>query len=78
MEKTVKLIFEGKTYEFPIIVGTEGEMAIDIRKLREKTGLITYDPGFANTGSCKSKITYIMHKTTIAVGLMKRWLAARG
>ena len=59
MVKTAKLIFNGKTYELPIIVGTEGEMAIDIRKLRENTGLITYDPGFGNTGSCKSKITYL-------------------
>lgn len=59
MSQTAKLIVDGKTYEFPIIVGTEGERAIDIRQLREKTGLITYDPGFANTGSCKSKITYL-------------------
>jgi citrate synthase len=39
--------------------GTEGERAIDIRKLRKETGLITYDPGFVNTGSCASKVTFI-------------------
>ncbi len=59
MGKTVKLVFDGKTYELPLIIGTEGEAAIDIRKLREETGLITYDPGLVNTGVCKSKITYL-------------------
>ncbi|QTA90144.1 citrate synthase [Desulfonema magnum] len=55
----VKIIFEGKTYEFPLIVGTEGEKAVDISKLRQRTGLITLDPGFVNTGSCKSDITFM-------------------
>ena len=59
MEKTVKLVFEGKTYEFPIIVGTEGEKAIDISSLRSQTGLITLDPGYVNTGSCESSITFM-------------------
>ncbi len=59
MAEAVKLEFKGKIYEFPIVSGTEGDMAIDIRDLREKTGLITYDPGLANTGVCKSKITYL-------------------
>lgn len=59
MEQKVKLEFKGKIYEFPVIVGTEGEMAIDIRNLREETGFITYDPGLANTGVCKSRITYL-------------------
>jgi len=59
MDDTAKLILGGKTYEFPIIVGTEGEQAIDITALRRKTGLITYDPGYANTGSCKSSITFM-------------------
>lgn len=54
-----KLILNGKEYELPVIVGTENEVAIDIRKLRDTTGAITYDPGFANTGACKSAITYI-------------------
>ncbi|MDX1971481.1 MAG: citrate/2-methylcitrate synthase, partial [Candidatus Sumerlaeia bacterium] len=50
---------EGKTIEFPVIVGTENEKAIDIAKLRQQTGYITYDDGFKNTGSCQSSITYI-------------------
>ena len=59
MEKVAKLIVDGKTYELPIVEGTEGERAIDISKLREQTGLITLDPGFVNTGSCVSSITYM-------------------
>ena len=59
MSEKVKLEYNGKIYEFPVIVGTEGEKAIDIRELREKTGFITYDPGLANTGVCKSSITYV-------------------
>jgi citrate synthase len=59
MSETVKLEFEGKTYQFPVVTGTEGEKAIDISQLRSKTGLITLDPGYANTGSCKSSITFM-------------------
>ncbi len=59
MEQTAKLILDGKTYELPIITGSEGERAIDIAKLRQETGLITLDPGYANTGSCKSSITFM-------------------
>ncbi|MBT3312642.1 MAG: citrate synthase [Desulfobacterales bacterium] len=59
MEKTAKIIIDGKTYELPIILGSEGEKAIDIRTLRQKTGYITYDPGYGSTGSCKSSITYM-------------------
>jgi len=59
MSQTAKLIVDGKTYEFPIKVGSEGERAIDITALRRQTGLITYDPGYANTGSCKSSITFM-------------------
>ncbi|HLP62169.1 MAG TPA: citrate synthase [Candidatus Deferrimicrobium sp.] len=59
MEKKATLIIEGQRIEFPIIEGTEGEKAIDIRQLRSKTGYITYDPGYANTGSCTSAITFI-------------------
>ena len=43
----------------PIFTGSEGERAIDIRKLRTDTGLITYDPGFVNTGACESSITFL-------------------
>ena len=59
MTETAKLTIGDKTYEFPLIVGSEGETAIDITKLRSQSGLITYDPGYANTGSCKSAITFI-------------------
>ena len=59
MEQTAKLIINGKTYELPIIIGSEGERGIDISKLRQETGLITLDPGYANTGSCQSNITFM-------------------
>ncbi|GJQ07608.1 citrate synthase [Capnocytophaga cynodegmi] len=59
MSETVKLTFEGKEYEFPIVVGTENEKGIDIDKLRALTGLITLDSGYKNTGACKSAITYL-------------------
>ncbi len=48
-----------REYELPVIVGTEGEQAIDIAKLRAETGMITLDNGFMNTGSCESSITFI-------------------
>ncbi|HNT57294.1 MAG TPA: citrate synthase [Syntrophales bacterium] len=59
MEKTAKLIVEGKTYELPIIEATEGNYAVDISHLRELTGLVTLDPGYHNTGSCISGITFM-------------------
>ena len=59
MTEYAKIEFEGKIYEFPIVVGSEGEKAIDISSLRQMTGLITLDPGYANTGSCMSTITFM-------------------
>ena len=59
MAESVKVIIEGKTYEFPVVTGSEGEKAVDIQKLRQLTGYITYDPGYASTGSCTSSITYM-------------------
>ncbi len=59
MAETAKIILEGKTYEYPIVVGTEGEKAIDISALRNDSGYITLDPGYGNTGSCQSSITFI-------------------
>jgi len=60
MSKTAILEVEGKKYEFPIYKGTEDEIAMDISTLRGVTGgLITLDPGFKNTGSCESKITFL-------------------
>ncbi len=54
-----ELTYEGKTYKIPIIEGSEGEKALDIKKLREETGLITLDIGFKNTGSTTSAITFL-------------------
>ncbi len=54
-----KLEIDGTVYEFPIVVGTQGERAIDISRLRSTTGVITLDDGYANTGSCSSAITFI-------------------
>ncbi len=59
MSNTAKLEFEGKQYEFPIIIGTENEIGIDINKLREVSGAITLDPGYKNSGSCQSAITFL-------------------
>lgn len=56
---TAKLTFDGQEYDLPVVRGTEGETAIDIRKLRSSTGLIALDPSYGNTGSCTSSITYI-------------------
>ena len=50
---------DGKSMELPVLTGSENEKAIDISNLRKKTGYITLDPGFANTGVCESKISYI-------------------
>ncbi len=59
MSKTAKLEFEGNQYEFPIIIGSENEIGIDINKLRELSGAITLDPGYKNSGSCQSSITFL-------------------
>ncbi len=56
---TAKLTYDGKEYELPVVCGSEGETAIDIRKLRAMTGLIALDPGYGSTGSCSSAITFI-------------------
>ena len=54
------LEYNGEKYEFPVIKGTEDELAIDIKSLRSVTkGIITIDPGFKNTGSCESAITFL-------------------
>ncbi|MDH5580436.1 MAG: citrate synthase [Bdellovibrionales bacterium] len=56
---SAKIVIDGKTYEVPIIEGTEGERAIDISKLRAESKVITYDNGFGNTGSCQSAVTFL-------------------
>jgi citrate synthase len=59
MKEKATLTYNGQSIELPIIEGTLGQKGIDISKLRASTGLITYDPGFVNTGSCASSITYL-------------------
>ena len=59
MADNVKITYNNESYSFPIIQGSEDEKAIDIKQLRLKTGLITYDPGYKNTGHCISNITYL-------------------
>ncbi len=59
MSDRARVEIDGHVFEAPIIVGTEDERAIDIQKLRGKTGVITYDPGYGSTGSTQSAITYL-------------------
>ncbi|WKV11767.1 citrate synthase [Marivirga harenae] len=59
MSDHAKLSYAGKDYDLPVIQGTEKEIAVDISKLRASSGLITIDPGFKNTGSTKSAITFL-------------------
>ena len=58
-QNRIEISYNGKTVALPLIEGTEAEAAIDIRNLRQQSGLITFDPGYANTGACKSAITFI-------------------
>jgi len=59
MPRAANLTVGDKSIELPVIEGTEGELGIDITKLRAETGYITYDPAYGNTGACKSAITFI-------------------
>jgi citrate synthase len=59
MTKNATLSYDDKSYELPVVIGTEDEAAVDISQLRAKSGLITLDSGYANTGACTSNITYI-------------------
>ncbi|MDX1996686.1 MAG: citrate synthase [Thermoanaerobaculia bacterium] len=54
-----RLILDGKEFELPVVVGSEGEQGIDISSLRKNSGAITLDPAYGNTGSCSSEITFI-------------------
>jgi citrate synthase len=56
---TARLEYNGQSWDFPVVEGSEKELGIDITELRSKTGMITLDEGYGNTGSCKSAITYI-------------------
>ena len=59
MSNTCRIELDGTWHEFPVVRGTENELAIDISALRDRTGYITLDDGYGNTGSCRSAITYI-------------------
>ncbi len=59
MTNTCRIELDGTSHEFPVVRGTEDEKAIDIAALRDRTGYITLDDGYGNTGSCRSSITYI-------------------
>jgi citrate synthase len=56
---SISIGYDGRQVEFPLLHGSEDEVAVDIAKLRSATELITYDPGFGNTGACRSAITFI-------------------
>lgn len=56
---TATLTIDGKTFELPVIRGTEDEVAVDVSSLRSRSGVITLDPGFANTGACYSAISFV-------------------
>lgn len=59
LNESVEVKIGGETISLPVIVGSENEHGIDIGKLRGKTGYVTLDPGFKNTGSCRSAVTFL-------------------
>ncbi len=59
MAESAKLLIDGKEFEFPVVEGTENEKAIDISSLRAKTGYVTIDEGYKNTGATYSSITFL-------------------
>jgi citrate synthase len=59
MAHTATLRIDDNEYSLPVIVGSEGEKAVDTRTLRANSGHIAFDQGYGNTGSCESKITYL-------------------
>ena len=59
MQQSAELDCGGEKIELPTVTGTAGERAVDVTKLLDRSGFITLDPGFGNTGSCMSKVTYI-------------------
>ena len=65
MSRTATITFNDQKLEMPVIEGSEGELAVDISRLRSSTGLITFDQGYGNTGACKSAITFIDGETGI-------------
>jgi len=59
MNHTCRIELDGTSYDFPVVEGSEHERAVDISRLRDRTGYITLDDGYGNTGSCTSAVTFI-------------------
>jgi citrate synthase len=59
MAESAEIKLDGKTYQLPVVVGSEQEKGINVEKLRAESGYITLDPGYGNTGACESAITFI-------------------
>ncbi len=59
MSESARLVIDTSTYDLPVMIGTEGERAVDITHLRDMSGFVTLDEGYMNTGSCKSAITFV-------------------
>jgi citrate synthase len=59
MQQSAELVCDGQNLTLPVVEGTAGERAVDVSKLLAQSGCITLDPGFGNTGSCMSKVTFI-------------------
>jgi len=59
MPNDASIKIDGKEYPYPVMIGSEGEKAVDVRNLRKDTGYIFYDQGYGNTGSCESQVTFL-------------------
>ena len=59
MPHNASIKLDDKEFPLSVLVGSEGEKAVEVRKLRADTGFICYDQGYGNTGSCESAITYL-------------------
>jgi citrate synthase len=59
MTDPAKILLDGQSIDLPVIIGTENEKGIDVTRLQATTGYLTLDPGYANTGACRSAITFI-------------------
>ena len=59
MSDKASLTVGDSTFELNVLTGTENEKAVDVSQLRKNSGIITYDDGYGNTGSCESSVTFI-------------------
>ena len=59
MAGNARLVIDDSSYDLPVVIGTEGEHAVDISQLRDSSGYVTLDEGYMNTGSCRSSITFV-------------------